>query len=223
MSIPLNKIRGLGFEEGIQNLADRDAIVAASAEELQQKYNEENVFGGLFLPTWASVVETVQKKIAGGLAEGLSPSEVEENIKEEIPGLSSSYTEMVFRTNVNTAYTEGRIEQAKRFGDFVVGFEFSPVGDESTRPEHEVLRGLRASQDDRIWRFCKTPIDYNCRCMLITVTRPEIFDDDAFDVDGNLRRYHPDLGWDFGEGELLALMRNHHIKGKLPTFVSSRI
>jgi len=223
MAIPLNKIRGLGFEEGIQNLAQRDAIVAESAQELSQMYTEENVFGGVFIPAWESIVESVQKKIAGGLAEGLSPSEVEANIKDEIPDLAAAYTETVFRTNVNTAYTEGRIEQAKKFDGFVVGFEFSPVGDVDTRPEHESLRGLRADQEDRIWRLLKTPIDYNCRCMLITITRPEITDKEAFDAGGRLRRFHPDLGYDFAEQAILSMVQNADDKGKLPNFIKDRV
>lgn len=223
MAFPSDKIKGVTFEEGLNNLVQRDPILADSAEELRQRYSEEQVFGGVFLPAFQSIVGEVRDKIADGLEEGLSPSEIEQKVKEKIPDLSSAYTEVVFRTNVNTAYTDGRIAQAQKFTGFIVGFEFSPVGDENTRPEHEILRGLRADQEDRIWRLVKSPLDYNCRCMLIQITRPEITDEEAYGEDGLLRRYHPKLGYDFSEGSLLDMVRSADDKGKLPNFIKDRM
>lgn len=82
------------------------------------------------------------------------------------------YLETVYRTNVQMAYGQGRLEQLEapavvQARPFV---QYRTAGDNRVRAEHAALRGLvfDRSQDNG-WRRYAPPLGYNCRCSLVTV------------------------------------------------------
>ncbi|RMG33084.1 MAG: hypothetical protein D6732_12495 [Methanobacteriota archaeon] len=219
----LNEFLDLPFEEAIQNFITRNPVLETDPEELRQRYADEHVFGAVYATT-QNMLEEIQNRIAKGFAEGKSTSEIEEEISEAGENFASWYSEVVFRTNMNTAYTEGQIEQAKKFDDFIVGLEFTTSGDANVRPEHRILEGMRAPVDDPIWRIFKTPLDYNCRCSLVQITRPEAERwNNAFDLSGKLRRFHPKIGFDFTDSTILGLVMGESRNHELPSFVMARV
>lgn len=74
-----------------------------------------------------------------------------------------SYTEVVYRTNLATAYSEGRQREANAIGDGKAMWEYSAVNDKRSR--HMPIDGLRAYINNPIWSLIKEPLDYNCRCV----------------------------------------------------------
>lgn len=217
----LNKFLNMPFLSGLENFLSRRPVVAATPEELRNKYTNQNVFGAVFAMV-ETITRNVKQVMAQGFADGLPASKIEEHVIGQAPNFTRNYAEVVVRTNMNTAYTEGRKEQAKAMGDLVAGFEFASVGDADTRNSHDVLDRMRARTDDPIWDMLKPPIDYNCRCTLITVTRPDVRPE-WLDQRGRLRRWHPLLGYDFRDTAILGIVRREDRKGKLPNFVQSRI
>jgi len=219
----LPEFLNMPFEEGLQNFVERDPQLADSAEELRQKYSEGQVFGAT-LAMQDVILERIQQVFTTALAEGKTSAEAEAAILEAGESFAANYAENIFRTNLNTAYTDGRIEQSKKMPG-VVGFEFSPIGDSVTRDHHEELRGMRAAFDDRIWDRWKTPLEYNCRCILISISAQEAQrKKNALDENNELRRFHPKLGFDFSDSEVeqLAKRSNAERPGELPIFVDER-
>ncbi len=45
--------------------------------------------------------------------------------------------------------------------------EFSTVGDDRVRPEHQVFDKFTAAKNDPIWKRLYTPLSWNCRCTII--------------------------------------------------------
>lgn len=221
MADSLNQHLELSFDDGIDDLLSRTPVLANTAQELRARYRRERVFGATLI-TVNSMLQRIRQRIAEGLAQGDSPADVEEAIQDEAPQMGNWYAQTVARTNINTAYTEGRIAQAKRFSGFIVGLEFDAINDAQTRDSHEICDGMRAPTDDEVWTLMRPPLDYNCRCQVITLTRPEAQGiEGALNENGRLRRWHPTLGYDFRTSALLGLMRSAG-KGELPNFVQDR-
>ena len=95
----------------------------------------------------------------------------------------------MYRTNLNTAYTEGRFQQLKDpvIRRIVGAFEFSSINDNDTRTNHKKCDGLIAAVDSTIWNRYKTPIGYNCRCDVVEVTRSMLERLDLIQPNGAIR------------------------------------
>jgi len=217
-----NEILNMPFEQGLENFMSRVPVLADNAQELREKYAADKVVGAVRAAE-IIIVEKVKRILAEGLAAGRTANEIQALLEQAGKEFSASYAETVQRTNMNTAYSEGRIEQAKKpvFRDIVGGFEFRAVGDAVTRPQHDFLDRMRSSQDDdALWDVFKSPLDYNCRCALVAISRAEI-KPSSLDNQGRVRRWHPRLGFEFTISQLKSALVKIEPK-ELPNFVQER-
>jgi len=119
---------------------------------------------------------------------------------EQMGDWSRSYADTVYRTNVATAYSAGRMRQLAdpEVADVVRGLRYTAVGDSDTRPSHKAMDGFTAPADDPVWHRVAPPAGYNCRCDIEIVT---IFDQRMKVVPGGSKKIpsdFPDHG--FGHG-----------------------
>jgi GNAT superfamily N-acetyltransferase len=88
----------------------------------------------------------------------------------------SAYLDMVFRTNVQSAYGAGRY-RAMTDPD-VMGerpySELRTVGDARVREEHAVLDGTVTLIGSPAFRLCSCPLGFNCRCANVTLTKDDV-------------------------------------------------
>jgi len=165
------------FVEAVKDIATRDPRLARGAEAVARVYTREHGFG-IARQTSLNAVKAVQKIVLRALDEGVdtltaiqSIAAVPDRIKDQVRDFSLSYAETVFRTNVATAYSAGRFQQAldPDLGDFVSGLEYSTAGDSDVRgndpkdkENHKALNGLVARADDPVWNTYAPPLGYNC-------------------------------------------------------------
>jgi SPP1 gp7 family putative phage head morphogenesis protein len=147
------------------------------------------------VPRWRQIADLYQTKHVFGMARSFDlnltkkiqeillrsqergePVMTTEKVIGELGGWSQAYAETVYRTNLNTAYTAGRFNQAQDPDvAFALGaFEYEAVRDSDCRPNHEALHGLLAHQDDPLWDRYAPPNGYNCRCSVRVVTKAEL-------------------------------------------------
>jgi len=84
--------------------------------------------------------------------------------------LSASHIETVYRTNAANTYGVGRKTmqtQPAVVRAFPV-WEFSPVGDNRSRPTHSATKGRMLLATDPFWKTAYPPYGFNCRCRVIT-------------------------------------------------------
>lgn len=81
--------------------------------------------------------------------------------------------ETVVRTNVVDAFNTSRLETFKANGDFVLGLEYSAVLDDRVRENHAEMDGRQYAIDDPIWDKWTPPNGFNCRCVLVPITRAD--------------------------------------------------
>lgn len=154
----------LTFEEAVEDLVSREPRLVKSADELARLYTADHVFG-MARSIDEKLTSRVQQALADFIRKGESyPSAAQ--VLQEITPFSRQYSDLVYRTNLNTNYTAGRFQQAQDedVREVIPALMFVSQHDERTRPNHRAAHGMIAATDDPIWRFFRPPIGYACRC-----------------------------------------------------------
>lgn len=122
----------------------------------------------------------VRSELEKSLAEGGTFKDFAARIEDGGTGLGiteadPAYLNMVFRTNVQSAYGAGRyramtdpdVMDAQPF------VEYRTVGDARVREEHAVLDKTVYAIGSDEWQRIAPPNGFNCRCSMVTLTRDE--------------------------------------------------
>ena len=168
------------FEEAVQDILKRHPVIAKGWKATQEAYLK----GGFAIARSSSTKITahVQGTIAQSIKQGLSPAaatkQILDKIREGDPEeftYSRSYAETVYRTNMASAYTRGRIEQAKDpvFKRQIGAWMYVTAGDVDVRDNHQAAHKFMAATEDPVWKELRPPLGYNCRCALELVGRRE--------------------------------------------------
>lgn len=199
-------LSSLPFVEAINDIVSRDPRLAAGYLEVQKLYNESHVFA-LAKSVNANLTNRIQSAIAQLTEQGGGLPEFQKVWKEITPW-SQAYGDNVFRTNAATAYTAGRMEQAKDpdVQEVMPALLFINMHLPDSRPNHEAADGLIAATDDPIWEKFTPPLGYQCRCGVNMISKYEL-ERRGLIQDGKVVRHeppnfaaaHPDPGFNSGE------------------------
>lgn len=99
-----------------------------------------------------------------------------QRLGQQAEGWTEKYARMAFRTNASNAATVGQFTMAQdpEIAEVLPAFEFNALADSTTRPNHRAADGLVMSTSDPDWTIIAPPLEWNCRCHLAIVTRPEL-------------------------------------------------
>jgi SPP1 gp7 family putative phage head morphogenesis protein len=126
-------------------------------------------------------LERIRDAIAENLQEGVDLETFQEKILDSVGHgtfLSEAHLETVFRTNVQSAFSDGQLGVLQLplvKGGFPYA-TYEPIEDDRVRDEHLALHrhGIGGSNvfrtDDPVFQTFRPPWDYNCRCSWIPVT-----------------------------------------------------
>lgn len=200
------------FKEAIRDIVRREPRLAESAEAVAEIYKRRQGFA-LARSAEIAVTKRVQKAVevlSKGGSGTVSATKILQKIGVEHGadkrGWTEAYSETVYRTNLNTAYTAGRFQQAKdeNVAKVIGGFQLDAINDGDVRRgrvpqdsfgegvEHHLAGdGLIAATTDPIWEFASPPHGYNCRCSLIMVSRFRLKRMGLIEPNGKVRRFHP--------------------------------
>ena len=159
----------LPMVEAGEALASRRPVIADTADRVREAY-ARNQFA-LARSTDIAVTRRVHADLVGHVAHGGSLSEFTATMRES--GFSDSYAETVYRTNLATAYTQGRVDQSTHpdMEGFIVAWRWLATRDVATRPNHRAMDGFAAALDAPVWRVFGIPAGYNCRCSVSPISR----------------------------------------------------
>jgi len=171
------------FTEAYESILAREPRLAKSADEVKRAYSGDNGFAIFNLPAKLAndarlkLTVRIQKALADFAARGEDVPSVRKQLSE-VGNFSASYAETVFRTNLSTAFTAGRMKQMQDPDVQAVtpAFEFSKIGDGDERPNHAAAGGTIAAVTHPIWDLLSPPLGFNCRHDLRTVDRYELSD-----------------------------------------------
>lgn len=170
----------VSFRQAVDDLVAREPRLAPSADEVAAVYSREHGFA-LARAAQVQVTEAVQRIIRAAFGAGVSRTEgiariAETALLQGTEAFSRGYAETVYRTNLATAFTAGRFQQAADpdISQVLPAFTYRAIKDSAVRrgrPEdngenHLALDGLTAATASAIWQTYAPPNGYNCRCQL---------------------------------------------------------
>lgn len=187
------------FEEAIRDLVSREPRLARSAAEVARLYQSEHAFAlsnSLELGVTFRAQQIVER-IAAGEATRIAAR----NLIAQAGDFAKAYADVVYRTNLNTAYTAGRFAQARDpdVSEVIGALQRWEILDSDVRrgrPEdngenHAAVHGLIASQRDPIWEFVSPPSGYNCRGGVRMMSKADLKARDLLGPGGEVRRFLP--------------------------------
>ena len=187
------------FSEAYKDLLTREPRLAVNAEEVAELYRETHAFA-LAKSAEKAITRAVQGAITSSVKSGVSMPSTSK-IVQSLGDFTRSYANTVYRTNLNTAYTAGRFQQAQEPGVRTVlpAMERWSVRDSSLRAgrhqdggeNHAAAHGLVAATTDRIWQTLAPPSGYGCRCGVRLVSVSELRKRGLLDANGAVIRYEP--------------------------------
>ncbi len=134
------------------------------------------------------LIQKIRDELAATLHQGATPAQFKATAAKltsaaGVQELNAFTLDTVFTTNMQKAYSLGRYEQLKEPAvmDALPFWEYMTVGDDRVRPEHAVLDGFQALNNDPVWNKIYPPNGFNCRCTVIALLREEAADDASDD------------------------------------------
>jgi SPP1 gp7 family putative phage head morphogenesis protein len=134
------------------------------------------------------VYDAIEAAVRDGTDLETFKANVQESLFKEWGAEDASRVETIFRTNVQTAYNEGRYEvySAPAVKEARPYFRFDAIDDDRADDECLDLNGTVLEQDDEFWDENHPPLHFNCRCVITGLSKEEAEDegvDEAPDTD----------------------------------------
>lgn len=117
------------------------------------------------------VIQLLNKSIANGRSIEDFKNDVKNgSIKINLPDYR---LDTIFRTNIQSAYSFGRIKQQLDVIESRPYWMYDAVNDSRTRPKHKLLDNLILPATSEYWKTHYPPLGYNCRCAVISLTQTQ--------------------------------------------------
>ncbi len=157
------------FDEALELFRDRQ-IFTRHEWALLDREQRQNAF---FVSGLAKrdTIKLVHDELVTSLQEGVKVSEFKDRIRtafEErgLSPLSDAHAETIVRTNIATAYGDGR--RAQQSSEVVTQTHpywlISGVSDRTTRATHRAVHGISLPATDAFWQRAYPPFGFRCRC-----------------------------------------------------------
>lgn len=177
---------GTGFkpEEHVPATLQTTPALAARTQAKESGVDEQVAYNILmaYRPYYPRLAQAIDTSVALKIYDAINSHVVTErrpvrdfDISGRIQRMAPHYTEIVLRTNVATAVMAGMIGalRARAALSNIVALRYQTAGDDRVRSTHSKMDGFRAGIDARVWTVWLPPNGYNCRCVVVPVTRDE--------------------------------------------------
>ena len=158
------------FRQAIEYLKSLTPKIARSAQEVSEMYRKGKNFS-IARSARMVILDRVKKFIEAGISG--TPKEQSIQAIKKAGHFSRGYAKTIYTTNLTSAYTAGRFEQAKEpnIAKVVKAFQYVAVNDPPrVRQNHLAHHGIVASQFDSAWNEFAPPQGFNCRCGVRLIT-----------------------------------------------------
>ena len=162
------------FDEAIASFRSRVPISDEDYEELSRR-NQRQAFH-VAGATSLDVVDSVWDALDAAIAEGTSFDDFKDAVAEKLfrewGRIDPTRLEVIFRTNVQTAYNQGRLAQMRDKDVLEVRpyGRYNAIMDRGTCPICGGFDGLVLPADDKIWSGAWPPLHHQCRCRIDPLT-----------------------------------------------------
>jgi len=175
------------FREALAYLKGLTPKIAKSAQEVSEMYRKGTNFS-VARTARQTILERIKRYIEASVA-GNSPREQAIQAIKKAGSFSRGYAKTIYSTNLTSAYTAGRFQQAKEpnTSKVIKGFQYVAINDPPrVRENHFAHNGFFASQFDPAWNEFAPPQGFSCRCGVRLVTIFEARRRGLLDDSGNI-------------------------------------
>ena len=131
--------------------------------------------------TKAQILKRFYDEILAALEDGNTLSEFRSRMNEFLTsegyeGLDPLQADLIFRTNIQTAYNVGHYEQMTDPGVMKLRpyWQYDAVNDAHTRPSHLAMDGRVFPADSAVWDSWFPPNGFRCRCTVKTLSKRQV-------------------------------------------------
>lgn len=131
--------------------------------------------------TSLTVLQKFLDELAKACEEGTTKKDFMESMNEFLirngfTGLDPFHADVIFRTNLQSAYNAGHYksmtdETTKKLRPY---WKYVTAGDGAVRETHARMDGRIYAADDPIWDVWYPPNGYRCRCTVVSMTRKQV-------------------------------------------------
>lgn len=153
--------------------------------------------------TKADILVIFKESLESALKDGIPFQEWKKNINTLLlqrgltlrENASAWRKEVIFRTNIQSAYQAGRYTEMKQATDNTPYWQYIAIMDVRTRPSHAALHGKVLRADDPFWKTNYPPNGYNCRCRVRALSEDQVRQLGLKVVAGSQIHFDPDPGF----------------------------
>ena len=171
--------KDMTFEEAVDYFKGRVPVTAEVFYRIAEQYR------GLAFTvsgyTKAQILKRFYDEILAALEDGNTFSEFRRNMNdflkaEGYEGLDPLQADLIFRTNIQTAYNVGHYEQMTDPGVMKLRpfWQYDAVNDQHTRPSHLAMDGKVFPADSPVWNTWFPPNGFRCRCTVRTLSKRQV-------------------------------------------------
>lgn len=84
-------------------------------------------------------------------------------------GLAPSKLKVVYDTNMQMAYSQGKFKQQKLISDLYPYWKYTQIERPTKRHDHSLLNGKVFRHDDPIWKKIYPPSGFGCKCSVVPI------------------------------------------------------
>lgn len=200
------------FQEAVDYFKERIPVESATFYAIAEEYRALAFTVSGY--TKAQILKKFYDELLSALEEGSTLQEFQANMNdfleaEGYEGLDPLQADLIFRTNIQTAYNVGHYQ---RMTDPAVMelrpfWQYDAVNDSHTRPSHLEMDGRVFPADSPVWNVWFPPNGFKCRCTVKTLSKrqveqrglevetsfPAIAPDPHFGTNPAKVRFEPDL------------------------------
>lgn len=167
------------FKEALEYLEQKKTLPAKLYYQLEAEARAQAFTVSGY--TAAEILERFLQELEAAVEEGTTQETFREKmdnfLKDEgYDGLNAWHSDVIFRTNLQTAYNAGHY---KAMTDPAVQkrrpyWQYQTAGDGDVRPSHEAMEGKVYRCDDPIWDVWYPPNGFRCRCIVVSLTEDQV-------------------------------------------------
>ena len=171
--------KDMTFEEAVDYFKGRIPVTADVFYRIAEQYRDLAFTVSGY--TKAQILKRFYDEILAALEDGNTFSEFKKNMNdflkaEGYEGLDPLQADLIFRTNIQTAYNVGHYEQMTDPGVMKLRpyWQYDAVNDTHTRPSHLAMDGKVFPADHPVWNTWFPPNGFRCRCTVRTLSKRQV-------------------------------------------------
>lgn len=165
------------FQNAVDFLESREAVDAQTYKILEKRARDRAFTVSGY--TSGEVLNTFLRVLADAVEEGTTMEAFRKQMNTFLTdngyeGINPFHADVIFRTNVQTAYMAGHYESMMEAKAFRPYWQYKTAGDGAVRESHAAMADRVYAADDPIWNVWYPPNGFRCRCTVVSLSETQV-------------------------------------------------